>query len=661
MTKAKQKTRSAPKELPPGWEWQQRDKHAPAYRAEKPWANLRTTLFQTEQDAIAAAHEIEAANQDGLLGLTGKALVSPQKEKPQTNEHGVDDGSNGHHPQMLQMIPVNQIVPSPTNPRKFFDQGKLQELADSIESHGLIEPILVRPRHVFNGHSSFSDIEGYELVAGERRWRAAQLVPGMTHIEAKVRELDDRAALEIQLIENLQREDVSPVEEADGYSAMLALKNEDGTSVYTVDSLAARIGKKGKSKSYVYSRLKLRNLPPPALEALAKGDLPATIGELIGRLPSMEMRHEFWEEEFEGYGSDWFQMPSFRDIKLEIERGYMRELKSSPFSQSDKKLLPEAGSCKDCPKRTGNNRAEYPDSRADICTDLPCYDRKIEAFNRRKLAEAVKDEGVRVLSQKESERWFTFSHLADNRETDSYIDLNEECEAAANPDDWEAGEEVPTYRDLLGDLVKIEVVGQDRQGNIHQLVSRTAAEAVLKEKGIKIYSPAQTEADRKASQQNFKQEKEIRGQAGNEICDRVIQGLRDNSFFLDSKVGNRDVGAFLRAIALHLVGDADIARMVARRRAIYCSGGNGDHRVELHKRIADMPEQTALELIVEYMLVEELEWWIRSGELPYPLKRFPICEYFGHDPKKIEKRIAKERAEAKKARPKSKAQAIAQA
>jgi ParB/RepB/Spo0J family partition protein len=765
MITTNQKTKSAPKELPPNWEWQHRDKRVPAFRAEKPWSNLRTMTFPTEAEAISAAHEIEAANQEGLAGLAGKGFVRPKeadgKEEdamgfhpgfppnfnPERAEQGLaqeivrefepdqaracricgctetdcrqcvektgepchwveedlcsacapadpvaerlhkeavarwrrapgtsaeDATSNGYHPQMLQMIPVDQVAPSPTNPRKYFDEGKLQELADSIIEHGLVEPILVRPlRRTTTGALIGGDIGEtlkawpglasnlyYELVAGERRWRATKLA-GLTKIEAKVRDLDDQAALEIQMVENLQRDDLSPVEEADGYSAMLELKNEDGTSVYTVDSLAARIGKKGKSKSYVYGRLKLRNLPAAALEALAKGDLPATVGELIGRLPSEKIRQEFWDEEFEGYGSEWFEMPSFRDIKLEIERSYMRELKSAPFSQTDKKLLPEAGSCKDCPKRTGNNKAEYPDARADVCTDLPCYDRKVEAFNKRKLAEAAKAEGVRVLSPEESQEWFGHVSMITSAKTRDYIDLNEECDAAADPDDWE--KPAPTYAELLADSVKVEVVGMDRNGQVHQLVSREAAETILKEKGIKLASPARTEADRKADQQKHKEEKQIRDQAANEICDRVVQSLRDNPFFLDSKVGNRDASGFLQAIALHLIGDADIARYVAKRRAMDWSIANGNHCAALHKTIPDLSEPGTIELIVEYMLAEELEWWIRSGELPWPLKRFPISEYFGHDPKKIEKRIAKEHAAAKKAKVKPKANAVATA
>jgi ParB/RepB/Spo0J family partition protein len=583
-------------------------------------------------------------------------------------------------PVFLQ-IPIDQIAPSPTNPRKFFDQAKLQELADSIEAHGLIEPILVRPRPgkfsvipaaftprwavvqaygvTCSTHPTQEEAEAeaqrlnevsfvYELVAGERRLRAAKLA-GLETIEAKVRDLDDRAVLEIQLIENLQREDVSPIEEADGYCAMLDLKNLDGTSVYTVDSLAAKIGKKGKSKSYVYSRLKLRNLPAPALEALAKGDLPATIGELIGRLPSMEMRERFWNDEFEDYGTDYFQVPSFREVKQIIERAYMRELKSALFSRTDGKLLPAAGACKNCPKMTGNNRAEYPDARADMCTDTDCYDQKCRAIDQRKLQKAATN-GARVLSPEESQQWFGYSYMVNNAKTRDYIDLSETCDEAA-PDDWEA--ETPTYAQLLGDSVKTEVVGLDGGGQVHRLVSREAAEAVLRETGIKIAkSTEQVLADRKASQQNFKQEKEIRHAAAAEICERVVQSLTDNPFFIDSKIGNRDAGGFLKAVALALIRDFDIAKFVAKRRAL--EYGN-EPRKFAAKILSDLSEAGTIELIVEYLIAEELDWWIRSGSS----KDAPICEYFGHDPQKIEKRIAKERAAAKKSKPKAKAVATA--
>src|SRR5262249_32650145 len=147
--------------------------------------------------------------------------------------------------------------------------------ADSIEAHGLAQPILVRPRPAPGRSQAQQDVaeafgiqgeEYFELVAGERRWRAAKLA-GLKEIEAKVRDLDNKAVLEIQFIENLQRTDLSPIEEAEGYKRLL---DEHG---YTADSLA---GKLGKSKSYVYARLKLNNLPLAAMDAVVKGDLPAT-------------------------------------------------------------------------------------------------------------------------------------------------------------------------------------------------------------------------------------------------------------------------------------------------------------------------------------------------------------------------------------------------
>jgi ParB/RepB/Spo0J family partition protein len=425
-------------------------------------------------------------------------------------------------PVFLQ-IPLDSIAPSPTNPRKFFDQAKLQELADSIEAHGLIEPILVRPRP---GRDEFDDGPEYQLIAGERRWRACHLVEDMVYIEAKVRDLDDRAVLEIQLIENLQREDVSPIEEADGYMAMLDLKNPDGTSVYTVDSLAAKIGKKGKSKSYVYGRLKLRNLPQPALEAIAKGELPATIGELIGRLPSAELRQKFWDSNFYDYGKDWFRAPSFRDIKQKIESGYIVELKGAPFSQTDKKLVPAAGDCKNCPKRTGNNRAEYPDGRADLCTDVNCFDLKTKLFQERQLMAAA-GEGVEVLNAQEAKQWFPWGSLTYAKQKE-FVDLADGCEEAPEPEGEDA--DYPTYAELLGEI-KPDVVGYDDRGMMHRLVKKERAAEILRSKhGIEIEADddrSSTPAYFRESQQE-KEERQILKQAREMAVEQIAAKVAEH-------------------------------------------------------------------------------------------------------------------------------------
>ena len=109
----------------------------------------------------------------------------------------------------VERVPLTRIRPCPLQPRKDFSEDALRELADSIKERGIVQPLIVRSR-----------AEGFELIAGERRWRAAQMV-GLTEAPVIVREADDRAVLELALIENLQRENLNPIEEAHGYAQLI--------------------------------------------------------------------------------------------------------------------------------------------------------------------------------------------------------------------------------------------------------------------------------------------------------------------------------------------------------------------------------------------------------------------------------------------------------
>lgn len=137
-------------------------------------------------------------------------------------------------------LPLASIRPNPRQPRKRFAEESLKELADSIREKGLLQPLLVRPQG-----------DGYELVAGERRYRAA-LMAGLQEVPAVVKDLTDREALELALVENLQREDLSPVEEARGYQALLEMG-------LTQEEVARRVG---KARSTVANALRLLQLPP---------------------------------------------------------------------------------------------------------------------------------------------------------------------------------------------------------------------------------------------------------------------------------------------------------------------------------------------------------------------------------------------------------------
>lgn len=173
------------------------------------------------------------------------------------------------HSQVHMTLAINKLVPSPTNPRKSFPEEKLQEMANSIAKVGLLQPIIARTAR--DGK--------HEIVAGETRWRAARLA-GLTDVSVIVRELTDFEAMELQILENLHRNDLSPLEEAHGFKNLLS-KSQEGIVGYTIDELADKIG---KSRTYVYDSLKLTELPEDASKALASGELNRSTALLIARL-----------------------------------------------------------------------------------------------------------------------------------------------------------------------------------------------------------------------------------------------------------------------------------------------------------------------------------------------------------------------------------------
>lgn len=154
----------------------------------------------------------------------------------------------------VRQIPIDQIDRNPDQPRKYFDDEQLEELKESIQAHGVLEPIIVRP------------IEGrYELVVGERRWRAAQLA-GLTTIPATVRSLSDREAMELALVENLQREDLNPIEEAEAYKRLME------EFEMTQEQVAERVGKK---RSTIANSMRLLEIEPELRAEVAAGRLSA--------------------------------------------------------------------------------------------------------------------------------------------------------------------------------------------------------------------------------------------------------------------------------------------------------------------------------------------------------------------------------------------------
>lgn len=279
--------------------------------------------------------------------------------------------ASGGTAEQIQLIPLEQIKPSEGNRRVGgFDPAKLEQLADSIRAVGVQQPAVVRRSG-----------EGYELVAGERRWRAARLA-GLETLPCVVRELDEVTVLKIQTIENLQREDIHPLDEADGYSRLI------DRAGYDVEHLAQEVG---RSPSYVYQRLKLRDLIEPARKMLAKSKLTAGHGILIARLPA-EQQKELVEWLGEGGGSWGRDEPvSVRQLDEHIHRTILLELSKAAFKKDDADLDPKAGPCTSCPKRTGYQPALFADvcngGKRDYCTDPPCFQGKLAALIQRRHLE----------------------------------------------------------------------------------------------------------------------------------------------------------------------------------------------------------------------------------------------------------------------------------
>jgi len=274
--------------------------------------------------------------------------------------------------QFFQSLPIAQISISKTN-RKRFNEQALNELADNIKANGLIQPILVRPM------SPAEQLEPYEIVCGERRYRAS-IIAGLYHINTICRELTDTQAAELQLIENLQREDPHPMEEAEGYQALML------HSGYTADMLADKLN---KSKSQIYATLKLCNLCKELRDKFFNNEkFTRSLALLIARIPVPALQVEAFEEIIDEYGNG--EPMSYRDAADHIQMHYNVNLKTAIFSTNDAKLVPEAGSCKACPKRTDND-PDLADLDKNVCIDPKCFEKKIIAHHAQVVAKANKN------------------------------------------------------------------------------------------------------------------------------------------------------------------------------------------------------------------------------------------------------------------------------
>ena len=174
----------------------------------------------------------------GLSSLMGETVIQESPTQPASGD---------------VKISISKLKPSSIQPRRLFDKNSIMELAESIKAKGLVQPILVRP--------SKSNSDEYEIIAGERRWRAAQIAQ-LHELPAVIKNLDDVEALEMAIIENVQRADLSPIEEAAGYKKLMEQYN------HTQEALSAVVG---KSRSHIANIIRLLNLPTSIQDMISQG------------------------------------------------------------------------------------------------------------------------------------------------------------------------------------------------------------------------------------------------------------------------------------------------------------------------------------------------------------------------------------------------------
>lgn len=273
----------------------------------------------------------------------------------------------------IHEIPLQEIVISPFNADRWGNkppnEEKLNELAESIKTHGVIQAIVLRK--VESGK--------YELVVGERRYRASIIADRET-INATIRELTDEEVQEIQLIENMQREDPHPMSEAINIQKLLALKHINGN----FEEVAKRIG---KSVAFAYQRSKLCSLIDSFREMYFANCINTSQALKLARLDE-ESQNDFFASNCEGWkGKNW----NMRNFDYLITN-YQLNLKNAPFSIRDGKLDKSVGACTKCPNNTAVTTSLFPEDSKDArCTNRPCYENKCRLTLLLKLATVLKE------------------------------------------------------------------------------------------------------------------------------------------------------------------------------------------------------------------------------------------------------------------------------
>jgi len=498
-----------------------------------------------------------------------------------------------HHE--YRSVPVAALIESASNPRKRFDDQSLAELAASFKTQGVLAPLLVREL----------EPSRYEVVAGARRLRAARIAE-LDSIPVRVVKLTDAEAIEAQVVENLQREDIHPLEEALGFKSLLEL----GEPTYTIANISARAG---KSEAYVYGRIKLADLIPPVAEAFLKDQITIGHALLIAKLPASQQQEAFaaafrgmWTSE----GNSQVLIP-VRELAVWIETNVLLQLASAPFDKQDEKLVPEAGSCVNCPKRTGFNNLLFADVRKDSCTDPKCFRAKIDAHVSKTLES--KPQLVQISSAWNSREG---APLGRNR----YVEL-EIRKTKPNS----AGAKLPPIQKPCDKMTDAIVTDGGKRG---QLV-KVCANPTCRVHHPNTPSPQQVERERAEERKRIEKEK-LAITTRHRILATVLQ-----------RVAAPPKKADLLAVARHLIGHLSYSQVpiLAKRHKVEAKKDSTSAPELLAKQVGTYDDAELCKLLLEISLLDsayQRSRVSRDDVLMDAAKRYRV------DTEKIQKAVAKE-------------------
>lgn len=561
------------------------------------------------------------------------------------------NGKTGHQPastrkpphprETIGPIAIADIQPSPANPRKTF--VGLEDLAESLRVHGLLEDLHVRPMgekaHYVEGRG-WLDVDYFELIDGERRYRAAKLA-GLTKVQCKVRVMTDDEAAVARLISFDQKEGLPPSEHAAAY-------RERRAAGMTDEQIAAAVN---KPLEHVRGLLAAAKLPAFGLAAMDRGELSPSIAALLGRIPGEEDREratacvllsETWpaglgdkdlQDLREGKTPEQVisnaQTLTFREVR-ELITKFQVSLKGAPFRKA-LDLVDGVSTCDECPKRAGNAAAEdesYKSLRADTCLDPSCFRDKQTAWGKLALAKAEKA-GQTVIVSAEAEKVFS-GFSGDLPYHSPYVDLDKVC----HYDDRQR-----TYGALLkGRDVETVLAIHPSTGRAHTLALRTAAAPVLKsEYQIEIGTAGRAgSSDRERKERAAQKRKQEIGRAAAFKALALVAAKMEAEFTQEPRLALSNYWEVLAEAVVDVAG-ADACHLVAKRRDLPSQGNADGYRQPVRDLLATLAaHKPAIAGLVAELLAakkachwghpyfgaigaEERDWWFTWGIEPKDL------------------------------------------